>query len=112
MASVTVITGRDVGGGFVLVAGDILAWSFFLNMGVVWSLVEHPKYLFGVTHTHNKKIPFELVWNVSRVPRRKHRRGGTGVKRQGQEMCRRAGQRVEERVGGCGWLTQKPQVHQ
>jgi hypothetical protein len=57
LASVTVITGCDVGsGGFVLVTGgDILAWSFFLNMGVVWSLVEHPKYLFRVTHTQQQQ---------------------------------------------------------
>lgn len=45
-ASVTVITGCDVGGGFVLLTADTLV-SFFLK-GRLWSLVEHPKYLFEV----------------------------------------------------------------
>lgn len=67
LASVTVITGCcDVDGGFVFLTGDIFAWSFFLNMGIVWSLVEHPKYLL----VGYNMIPFEFdVCNVFRLPK-------------------------------------------
>lgn len=102
LASVTVITGCDVGGGFVLLTGDILAWSFFLNVGIVWSLVEHPKYLFRVAY--NKKIPFELMWNVSRVPRRQNPGVGRNTEGKGEKsnkcVCVPGRDRVEEVV----WL--------
>lgn len=57
-ASVTVITGCDVGGGFVLPTAGIFV-SFFLT-GRLWSLVEHPKYLFEVERQIQNG--FHLMW--------------------------------------------------
>lgn len=93
LASVTVITGWDVGGGFVFLTGDILV-SFFLTVTV--SLAEQPKYLQKEKKGH--RIEHNVLGYVFRVPTKVVRR-------------RSACKKPCDGLGKDG-LTQKKQVHQ